>query len=314
MSVERLHVIDSHTAGEPTRIVIDGGPYLGGGTVAEQLSVLREAHDSVRRTVVLEPRGFDAMVGGILCEPADPKAVAGIIFFNNSGYLGMCGHGTMGLVVTLAHMGHIQHGQHFIETPVGTVGAVLHENGEVTIDNVASYRSAVGVTVPVEGYDSVTGDVAWGGNWFFLVDESELDIHTASLDELTDYTWKIRQGLEANGITGVGGAEIDHIELFGPSASPDAHSRNFVLCPGKVYDRSPCGTGTSAKMACLVDDGKLQPGDEWIQESIIGSRFRGQVRAEGGKVYPSITGQAYVTAESTLILSPDDPFREGIVQ
>ncbi|MEO0563105.1 MAG: proline racemase family protein [Chloroflexota bacterium] len=310
--MRKIHIIDSHTGGEPTRIVYDGGPSLVGETIAEQLVDLWTNHDDLRKSVVLEPRGFDAVVGGLLCAPTSQKAVAGIIFFNNDGYLGMCGHGTIGLIATLAHMGKIQPGEHLIDTPVGTVGATLHEDGEVTVDNVASYRYATGVTVSVEGYPAVTGDVAWGGNWFFLVDNSALDLHTASLDDLTDYTWRIRQGLEAAGITGADGAAIDHIELFTKSQVPGAHSKNFVLCPGKVYDRSPCGTGTSAKMACLYADGKLTPDDAWVQESIIGSVFRGRIRVDDGKVYPSITGKAHISAETTLLFDPDDPFKQGI--
>lgn len=313
MNLETIQVIDSHTAGEPTRIIYNSNLNLAGNTVAEQLDILRNNHDYIRQSVVLEPRGFDAMVGGIICKPADPKATAGIIFFNNDGYLGMCGHGTIGLITTLAYLGQIQTGDHFIETPVGTVRATLNANGEVTVDNVVSYRSSSNVIIPVTGYSPVTGDVAWGGNWFFLVSQSELDIYSTPLDDLTNYAWEIRQSLAANGITGDDGAEIDHIELFANAKSAKAHSRNFVLCPGKVYDRSPCGTGTSAKMACLYADGKLAVGQNWLQESVIGSLFRGSIHVDDGEIYPSITGRAFITSQSTLLFDENDPFKQGIV-
>jgi 4-hydroxyproline epimerase len=317
MSVEemrRIGIVDSHTGGEPTRVVISGGPDLGGGSMAERLARFRAGFDEFRSAVVNEPRGSDVIVGALLCEPADPGASAGVIFFNNVGYLGMCGHGTIGLMVTLAHLGRIGPGEHAIETPVGTVRARLHDCGFVSVENVPSYRSAAQVRVAVDGYGAVTGDVAWGGNWFFLVNDHGQRIELDNIERLTDCTWRIRQALEREGITGEGGAEIDHIELFGPPSSAAADSRNFVLCPGKAYDRSPCGTGTSAKLACLAASGKLKPGEVWRQESIVGSVFEGTYRADGGRIIPSIKGSAFVTAEATLLLDPRDPFRSGIRQ
>ncbi len=305
-----IRVIDSHTGGEPTRVVIEGGPDLPSGTLAERLNTLKTQHDSFRSAVVNEPRGSDPMVGALLCEPMDPTCAAGVIFFNNVGYLGMCGHGTIGLLVTLAYLGRIQPGSHRIETPVGVVTAQLHASGEVTVRNVPSYRTAKGVSVHVDGLGTVTGDVAWGGNWFFLVNDHGQELSLAKLDTLTDVSWRIRQALVRAGISGEGGQEIDHVELFGPSSYGD--SRNFVLCPGKAYDRSPCGTGTSAKLACLVADGKLKEGDVWTQESIIGSIFQGSVEIVEGKIYPSITGSAFVNAEASLILDDRDPFCLGI--
>src|SRR5215216_5221114 len=153
----RVGVIDSHTAGEPTRVVVSGGPDLGGGAVAQRLEVFREKFDRFRSAVVNEPRGSDVLVGALLVAPADPTCAAGVIFFNNVGYLGMCGHGTIGLVATLRHMGLIGRGTHRIETPVGVVAAELHENGEVSVTNVPAYRKAKGVRV-----GGVVGDVAWG--------------------------------------------------------------------------------------------------------------------------------------------------------
>jgi 4-hydroxyproline epimerase len=252
------------------------------------------------------------MVGALLCEPVDPVCAAGVIFFNNVGYLGMCGHGTIGLVATLSFMKRIAPGEHRIETPVGTVSATLHANGEVTVNNVASYRLASNIVVDVPGYGKVYGDVAWGGNWFFLVREHSMDLSLKNVEELTNFTWAIRLALRQQEISGAGNQEIDHIELFGPSALPTVDSKNFVLCPGKAYDRSPCGTGTSAKLACLYADGKIREGQIWKQESIVGSVFEGSVTARDGKVYPSIKGSAFVNSDAELVLDPKDPFCMGI--
>jgi 4-hydroxyproline epimerase len=311
-SKQRIQVIDSHTGGEPTRVVLAGGPDLGRGSMAGRRERFRERHDEFRSAVVHEPRGSDVLVGALLCEPVDPACVAGVIFFNNVGYLGMCGHGAIGVAVTLAHLGRIGPGTYRLETPVGVVAFEYSGGNTVTVENVVSYRHAAGVSVPVEGVGSVTGDVAWGGNWFFLVCEHAQQLELANVERLTDFTWRIREALTRHGITGADGQEIDHVELFGPSRDPNAHSRNFVLCPGKAYDRSPCGTGTSAKLACLYADGKLKEGETWRQESIVGSIFEGSVRRDGDKIIPRITGSAYVNAEATLLLDDDDPFRMGI--
>jgi 4-hydroxyproline epimerase len=310
--IRRVRVIDSHTGGEPTRLVIIGGPDLGHGPLAERLQRFRSEHDSFRSAVVNEPRGSDVIVGALLCEPVDPTCAAGVIFFNNVGYLGMCGHGTIGLVATLSFMKRIVPGEHRIETPVGTVSAVLHSGGQVTVNNVASYRASANVEVEVPGYGTVRGDVAWGGNWFFLVREPGMQLSLRNIESLTAFTWAIRQALRQQGIKGANDQEIDHIELFGPSDIPSVDSKNFVLCPGKAYDRSPCGTGTSAKLACLYADGKIREGQVWKQESIVGSIFEGSITVREGKVYPSIKGAAFVNAEVELVLDPADPFCMGI--
>jgi 4-hydroxyproline epimerase len=308
--IERVQVIDSHTGGEPTRVVIAGAPELGRGTMAERLARFRSEYDGFRSAVVNEPRGSDPVVGALLCEPVEAASAAGVIFFNNVGYLGMCGHGTIGLVVTLAYLGRAGAGAHRIETPVGTVTAHLDSSGAVSVDNVPAYRFAKDVTVDVEGYGPVTGDVAWGGNWFFIVEDSPEQVRFSNLTRLTDCTMRIREALTRCGITGADGAEIDHVELTGPS--DDADSRNYVLCPGGAYDRSPCGTGTSAKIACLAADGKLSEGEVWRQESITGSVFEGRYRRQGECVVPTIRGSAWICAEATLILDPSDPFALGI--
>ncbi|HTW49639.1 MAG TPA: proline racemase family protein [Acidobacteriaceae bacterium] len=310
-----VRVIDSHTAGEPTRVVISGGPRLGRGTVAERLQRFAARHDDFRSAVVNEPRGSDVMVGALLVKPSNPECATGVIFFNNVGYLGMCGHGTIGVVATLAHLERIGPGEHRIETPVGVVRATLHGDGRVTVENVASYRHRKDVMVDVPGYGPVTGEIAWGGNWFFLAERPPFELTLENRDALTEYAWAIRCALRDQGITGAAGEEIDHVELFVPAPSAQADSRNFVLCPGKAYDRSPCGTGTCAKLACLAADGKLAPGQTWRQQGILGTTFEGSYRLRNGSagaVIPSITGSAFITSESKLILQPGDPFPAGI--
>ncbi|ENI2480649.1 4-hydroxyproline epimerase [Stutzerimonas kunmingensis] len=310
--MKRIEVIDSHTGGEPTRLVTRGFPDLGNGSMAERKQLLASQHDQWRAASVLEPRGSDVLVGALLCEPVDPSACAGVIFFNNTGYLGMCGHGTIGLVVSLAHMGRIGPGVHKIETPVGTVEATLHDDRSVSVRNVPAYRYRQAVTLDVPGHGKVTGDIAWGGNWFFLISEHGQRIAGDNVEALTAYTYAVQKALEEQGIRGEDGGLIDHIELFADDAEAD--SRNFVLCPGKAYDRSPCGTGTSAKLACLAADGKLLPGSIWRQASVIGSQFEGSYeQAENGRIIPTIRGRANISAEATLLIEEDDPFAWGIV-
>lgn len=308
--MQKISIIDSHTGGEPTRLVISGGPDLGDGPLTERVTRFRQTYDHVRTAVVCEPRGNDVIVGALLCEPHDSSCVAGVIFFNNVGYLGMCGHGTIGLVASLAHMGRIGIGRHKIETPVGIVEVELDAAGAVTVSNVPAYRSRKSVSIDVPGYATVTGDIAWGGNWFFLIKHHGLELNMRNLDALTEYAWQVRQALKRANITGDNGAEIDHIELFAPSVTAD--SQNFVLCPGKAYDRSPCGTGTSAKLACLAADNELAEGEVWTQESIIGSVFLGWYQRDGERILPRIKGKAYVNAEATLLLDDSDPFCWGI--
>ena len=306
----KVNIIDSHTGGEPTRVVMSGGPDLGEGPLAERRERFQREFDRFRSAIVSEPRGSDVYVGALLVQPHDRTCAAGVIFFNNVGYLGMCGHGTIGLIATLAHLRRIGPGEHRIETPVGIVTAALHPAGEVSVTNVPSWRARKNVTVHVAGIGPVTGDVAWGGNWFFLVEAHGQELTLANADRLTDYCWRVRQAVNASGFP-----EVDHIELTGPAAGPAAHARNFVQCPGKAYDRSPCGTGTSAKLACLAADGKLAEGAVWIQESIIGSTFAGKfgwLDRVAGKIAPVITGRAYINAEAAQFMDEEDPFCWGI--
>jgi 4-hydroxyproline epimerase len=308
--VQKIRVIDSHTGGEPTRIVIDGGPDLGSDSLAQRLERFRSEHDRFRSAVVNEPRGSDVIVGAMLVEPCDPSCAAGVLFFNNTGYLGMCGHGSIGLMTTLAHLGRVRPGEHRIETPVGIITATLHGDGAVSIDNVPSYRQAKAVTVEIPGGEQVTGDVAWGGNWFFLVERHGREIALSNARALTEFTSRVRSAVNA-----AGHPLVDHVELFAPASDIGANSRNFVLCPGGEYDRSPCGTGTSAKLACLAADGKLREGETWVQASIINSTFEGSFRwidRSTGHIAPRIKGIAHLTADATLLLDPDDGLRWGI--
>jgi 4-hydroxyproline epimerase len=309
-TTRQVKVIDSHTAGEPTRVVVDGGPDLGLGPLKARRERFQREFDHFRSAIVNEPRGSDVVVGALLVEPEDTSCATGVIFFNNVGYLAMCGHGTIGLMVTLAHLGRIKPGEHRIETPVGIVTATLHPDGRVSVANVPSWRKKYAATVDVLGVGPVTGDVAWGGNWFFLVEDHGQDLSLENSDRLTDFCWRVRQAVNAQGFP-----EVDHIELFGPPKTRGANSLNFVQCPGKAYDRSPCGTGTSAKLACLAADNKLAEGDPWVQESIISSTFTGRFKwldRGSGKVAPVITGSAFINAEATQWLDERDPFCWGI--
>jgi 4-hydroxyproline epimerase len=314
-TARRLRFVDSHTGGEPTRVVVEGGPDLGSGPLAERRRVFDANHSRYRKAVVDEPRASPVMVGALLLEPHLPGAEAGVLFFGNEATLGMCGHGTMGLVVTLAHLGRLAVGEHLIDTPVGPVRTELAADGSVRVDNIPSYRQHAGVVVEVPGHGKVRGDVAWGGNWFFLIEDHGLGLSLGNVAALTAFCDSVRVALFRAGIRGAGGAEVDHVELFGPSPTPGLDSRNFVLCPGGAYDRSPCGTGTSAKLACLHAEGKLGPGERWRQESIVGSVFEAQyaLHPDGaGRVLPRLTGTAHVTAEGTLWLDERDPYCWGL--
>jgi 4-hydroxyproline epimerase len=309
-AVQSIRVIDSHTGGEPTRLVMAGGPELGDGPLDGRARLFQERFDSYRSAIVNEPRGSDTVVGALLCRPHRADCRFGVIFFNNVGYLGMCGHGTIGLVASLAHAGQLAPGACRIDTPVGPVDAELHADGTISVGNVPSFRKVRQVVVEVPGAGRVKGDIAWGGNWFFLVGEHGERIELQNVEALTDLTWRIRQAINAQGYP-----EVDHVELFSSSANESADSRNFVLCPGKAYDRSPCGTGTSAKLACLAADDELEEGAAWVQESILGSAFTARYRwldRASGKIAPTITGRAHISSEATLHLDPSDPFCWGI--
>jgi len=312
MGRRSVRYVDSHTEGEPTRVVVSGGPPLAAGTLAERREELRREHDRFRRSVILEPRGTEGLVGALLTEPEDPGHAAGSIFFNNVGYLGMCGHGTIGLVATLAFLGRARPGPLTIDTPVGPVETELRANGTVAVRNVESFRAAAGVRLTVPGYGDVRGDVVWGGNWFYLVHDSPVPLERPQLPELVRFTVAVRSTLDRSGITGNDGGAIDHIELTGPPSDPRNSARNFVLCPGGAYDRSPCGTGTSAAMACRFADGALRSGAIWRQEGILGGVFEGSVEPSARGVRPTVAGRAFVTGTGELLFDDDDPFVDGI--
>lgn len=307
-----IEVVDSHTEGEPTRVVLAGWPVPPGGSVLGRREWLRRECDHLRRATVLEPRGHEAVVGALLVPPDRPEAVAGVVFFNDVSWLGMCGHGLIGVVRTLAHLGRIAPGHVELDTPVGPVAADLAVDGTVTIRNVPARLHREAVTVAVPGVGTVTGDVAWGGNWFFLTELADQPLEYARRHELLRVTTRIRDALIAHGITGDDGGLIDHVELFGPAARSDADGRNFVLCPGSAFDRSPCGTGTSAKMAALHAHGRLALGERWRQESITGSLFTGWLDREGDALVPHISGRAWITAQATLHFEEDDPLMHGL--
>jgi 4-hydroxyproline epimerase len=310
--MEKIICIDSHTGGEPTRVVVSGFPNLAGLSLPAAVERLRCEHDHYRKATVCEPRGNDVVVGALLLPAVNPGSLASVIFFNNVGYLGMCGHGTIGLLATLQHMGRVTPGTYAIDTPVGTVQAHVQGNGWVEVDNVPAHRHLASVVLDVLGYGQVVGDVAWGGNWFFLTDAGALPLSLARVQDLAAFALAVRGALCKAHITGSGGAEIDHIELMGAAQTHGNNSRNFVLCPGGAYDRSACGTGTSAKLACLAADGKLAEGERWLQESVVGSVFEGRYRMVDDRLIPSIRGQAHVVAETTLLLDRRDPFCWGL--
>lgn len=314
MSQTSLKVIDSHTGGEATRVVIEGGPDLGGGSVADRARRFTADHGWMRRSLCNEPRGHEGMVGALLADSEQEGCVCGVIFFNDLKTLGMCVHGMIGLTVTLAHLGRIQPGEHKIETPVGVVSVVLQEDGAVEVTNVPSYRTQQAVEVELADWGVIRGDVAWGGNWFYLIDSQGPKVEVGNREELLKFTNRVRDALLEKGVRGDDGGEVDHIEVFGPPLNPDeADSQNFVLCSGSAYDRSPCGTGTSAKLACLMADGKLSDKKVWRQAGILGSVFHGVATTQpDGKILPRITGRAWVNGEAIYHFQPTDPFRHGI--
>lgn len=306
-------VIDSHTGGEPTRVIIDGGPDLGSGPISERARLLETKHDKFCRSVLCEPRGYDAMVGALIVTPVEKNCLTGVIFFNTSQNLGMCGHATVGLLVTLYYLGKISVGNYKIETPVGIISAQLHDPNTVSVINVESYRYKKGVSIQVEQYGEITGDIAWGGNWFFLVNNSPISVQFENIDKLLNFTSSIKSALKQQHITAPDSSEIDHIELFGESLNEKAHSKNFVLCSSGDYDRSPCGTGCSAKLACLAEERLWPENKKWIQEGIIGSLYSTHYSwSTGGNIIPTITGKAFVTSEATLQFNPLDPYKHGI--
>ena len=296
----RLSVIDSHTGGMPTRVIVDGFPPLRGTTLAERRDDLASRHKRLRDAVVDEPRGSEPMVAALLVEADTDAAATGVIYFDRAEVLGMCGHGTIGVARTLRALGRIGDGSHSLDTPAGSVEVCCLPDGRIRLANVHSRRLASGVRLEVPDVGPVTADVAYGGNRFLVVSAPAIPLHQP-LDALLATTRKILAAARAEGL------DVDHLELHGPPTRADAHARNFVLCPSGAYDRSPCGTGSCAKLACLAAEGKLAPGEPWVQESITGSVFALSyqwVDRTTGLIAPVVIGEAELMAAGDLLLPP----------
>jgi proline racemase len=327
-----LQAVDSHTAGEPTRIVTGGLPPVAGATMAEKRAALRIRHDALRRALVHEPRGHDAIVVAYLVPPCHPDAHAGVVFCNDVGYLGMCGHGAIGVATVLVGMGMVPAQEPetrvVLDTPAGLVPCrVAVSNGRaraVTITNVPSFQFRQRAIAAVPGFGKVAADIAWGGNWFAFVEAAQLGLHVdkAHLPQLLPAAIAVREALAANGVRGVhpeSGEEqlVDHVKLFDALEGPTPGARAMTLCPGTAYDRSPCGTGTSAKLAVLHSKGELGVGEWFTSESVIGTRFRARIAAttqvgQFAAIVPEIEGAAYVTGLQTFVLDPEDPCVHGL--
>jgi 4-hydroxyproline epimerase len=311
-------VVDSHTIGEPTRLVLDdafvAGLDLGTGSVFSRREVFRSRYDDVRRALVTDPRGVEAMVGVILVPPADPTCDLGAFYFNRVGYLDMCGHATIGLAVSLGHTGRITPGPFRMETPAGVVGVEWHGGSDASFQSVTPRRIHRGLSIRCPDGSIVTGDVATSGLWFFICRDHGLPVVPEAIPQLLERSWAIRRSLGAAGVTGDTGEVIDHIVLMGPPLDPANSARNFVLCPDGAFDRSPCGTATSALVGCLHEDVQLAEGAVWRQESILGGLYEASVRTQAGVLVPTVRGRAWITAEATLQFSADDPYRAGLPQ
>lgn len=327
-----IQAVDSHTAAEPTRVITGGLPMIRGATMADKRDELKRLHDPIRRSLVLEPRGHDAIILAYLLPPTHDDADLGVVFANDAGYLGMCGHGAIGLATTAVAMGLVAAVEPVTEitldTPVGLIKCrVAVEGGRpksVTITNVPSFLYRQRVVVDVHGFGKVAADIAYGGNWFAFVEADQLGlmVEKAHLPVLMQAAIAIREALVRDGVRGVhpdSGEEevIDHVKLFVPLDGEHHGARALTLCPGTAYDRSPCGTGTSAKLAVLHAKGELKTGEQFDSESVLGTRFAARVVAETTvgefpAIVPEITGSAWITSFATFVIDPDDPCRHGI--
>ncbi len=306
-----IHYTDLHTEGEPTRVITSGFPDLGTGSILQRSEMMTKNFSDLCSGIVREPRGHEAMVAALLLEPADKSCDHGVIFFNNVGSLGMCGHGTMGVVRALRDQGFMGSDTVTFETPAGNVDAAIDEAGRISVVNVESYCYRRQVEVELSSGQKVIGDIAWGGNWFFLTGSNGWPLDVRESPILIDFASEIRVALESNGICGEGGAPIDHVELHESLQGGQQGVRSFVMCPGMEWDRSPCGTGASATVASMADQQLISPGETWIQESILGGRF--EVTYELGErgIIPTISGRAWPCSRGELIFEEDDPFRSG---
>ena len=327
-----IQAVDSHTAGEPTRIVTGGLPPLAGASMAEKRTILQRDHDGLRRALVLEPRGHDAIVLAYLLPPCTPGAHLGVVFANDAGYLGMCGHGAIGVATVAVAMGMVAAVEPVTEvvldTPAGVVPCRVAVAGgkvkSVTITNVPSFLFAQRVVVPVHGFGKVAADIAYGDNWFAFVEADQLGlmVEKTHLPVLMQAATAVREALVREGVRGrhperSGDEIVDHVKLFAPLAGDEPGARALTLCPGAAYDRSPCGTGTSAKLAVLHAKGELEIGAWFRSQSVLATEFRARVVRETRvgphpAIVPEVTGSAWITGFPTFVLDPEDPCRFGI--
>lgn len=329
MSVKRFFCIDAHTCGNPVRLVAGGVPVLEGNNMAEKREHFLREYDWIRKGLMFEPRGHDMMSGSILYPPSDPDNDTGILFIETSGCLPMCGHGTIGTVTIMIEEGLVvprTPGQVRLEVPAGLVVAEYRQDGQkvesVKIKNVASFLEAQDLRVSCDDLGALTYDVAYGGNFYAIIDPQEnfTGIQDYRAEQLIGWSREIRRRIneehsfvhpEDSRING-----LSHIMWTGDTLDSGSTARNAVFYGDKAIDRSPCGTGTSARMAQWSAKGKLEKGDEFIHESYIGSRFTGRVEkstAVGGRdaIIPSIEGWARITGYNNITIDDDDPYAYG---
>lgn len=329
MSSHTFFCIDGHTCGNPVRVVAGGGPNLQGASMLEKRAHFLAEYDWIRHGLMFEPRGHDMMSGSILYPPTRPDCDVAILFIETSGCLPMCGHGTIGTVTTAIERGLVTPkvpGVLRLDTPAGLVVAEYRQEGqfveEVKLTNVPAFLHSEGLTAHVEGLGEVSVDVAYGGNFYAIVDPQPAfrDMADHSAGDLLRWSPILRQALnqkytfqhpEKPEISG-----LSHILWTGKPTRPEATARNAVFYGDKAIDRSPCGTGTSARMAQWAAKGRLAEGDSFVHESIIGSMFKGRVEGTAtvaGKpaIIPSIAGWARVTGYNTIFIDDRDPFAHG---
>lgn len=333
MKISRVFsTIDTHTGGEPTRTIIGGLPYIPGKTIVEKMHYLKENMDWVRTSLMFEPRGHSVMSGVILTEPTTPEADIGVIFIETGGYLPMCGHDTIGVSTALVEAGIVKAEEPFtyisLDTPAGLTRVKVHvENGKaksVTFRNIPSFVFAEDVEVTVPGFGRIKMDVAYGGNVYAILPAEAvgLKILPENASEIIQKGKLVRDAVnkqvniqhpEKPFIN-----ECTHVQFYGEPTNPGANLKNTVFFADSGIDRSPCGTGTSARVATLYAKGELELNQEFLHESIIGSIFvaRAVEEAKVGPykaVIPEVTGSAFVTAMSQFVIDPEDPHKNGFL-
>ena len=323
--------MDAHTCGNPVRVVAGGGPNLLGNNMSEKRQHFLKEFDWIRKGLMFEPRGHDMMSGSIFYPPTDPENDFGILFIETSGCLPMCGHGTIGAITIGIEEGLLtprEPGKIRMETPAGLVNIQYQQTGKkidwVKLTNVKSYLAASELTVDCSDLGELVFDVSYGGNYYAIIDPQKnfKGIQDYSAGKLVQYSQEIREKINLKYPNKFIHPEnptinsVSHIEWTGKTISPEATARNAVFYGDKAIDRSPCGTGTSARMAQWHAKGKLKVGDEFIHESFIGSQFVGKVEEEtslaGMKaIIPSIKGWAQVYGYNNIIIDDDDPYAHG---